>query len=96
MLHTLLQSIRVTLNVDENEVSGFLIPKFQMPEHYIIALYETSFGGSGIVSALLDTNRFQDIIQKAREILHENDPAACERAVMIASVLFIMSSTTKI
>jgi len=81
LLHTWLQGVAVTLNLDENELAGFLAPDPSTPRRWRIILYETAEGGAGALASLTEAPRLRQVIARAREILHEGDPeGGCERA----------------
>ncbi|OQB27225.1 MAG: putative ATP-dependent helicase Lhr [Chloroflexi bacterium ADurb.Bin180] len=81
LLHTWLQSIAVTLNLDERELGGFLTQHPTEPGQLNLVLYETAEGGAGVLESLTAAPRLKQVIARAREILHENDPeGGCERA----------------
>jgi len=79
LLHALLQGVQISLDVDESEVAGFLARTPGSATGYRVILYETQEGGTGVVQALVDTERFQGIVARAREILHDGEQG-CERA----------------
>jgi superfamily II DNA or RNA helicase/very-short-patch-repair endonuclease len=79
--NALLRSMMVAFQVDENELDGFLVPDPIYPLQYRIILYETSTGGSGVISALNEPDRMNSLITRMREILHGNDAEkGCEKA----------------
>lgn len=81
LLHTWLQGVAVTLNVDENELGGFLARSPATSEHWRIVLYEKSEGGVGVLASLVEAVRLRQVVQRALEMLHEGDPdGGCERA----------------
>lgn len=81
LLHTWLQSIAVTLNLDERELGGFLTQHPTEPGQLNLVLYETAEGGAGVLESLTAAPRLKQVIARAREILHENDPeGGCEHA----------------
>lgn len=78
---SLFQGMQIALNLDESEIDGLIIPNPSIPSQFFIIFYETAEGGTGAIKALTNTNRFNDIIQKAREILHDiPHEKGCERA----------------
>ena len=51
------------------------------PSKYDIILYETAGCGTGAIKALTTTPGFASVIERTRELLHENDPqAGCNKA----------------
>lgn len=74
LLHTLLRACMVAFQLDENELNGFLIPDPVHAGQQRIVLFETSLGGSGVLSSLSEPERLRSLLARAREILHENDP----------------------
>ena len=80
LMHSLLQGILLSMDLEEREVQGFLTPLPGAPGQQVV-LYESEEGGTGTLAALSDEIRFRAVIKKAREILHEFDAdAGCERA----------------
>ncbi len=79
---SILQGIQVTLNVDENEIDGMIIPNPAKENEFSIILYETAEGGIGAIQALTNQNRFNEIIKRTLELLHDLDPDkdGCDRA----------------
>lgn len=81
LLHTWLQGIAVTLNLDENELGGFLARDPTVSEHWRIVLYEKAEGGVGALASLTEAVRLRQVATRALEMLHEGDPdGGCERA----------------
>ncbi|OPZ07726.1 MAG: hypothetical protein BWZ07_03266 [Alphaproteobacteria bacterium ADurb.BinA280] len=82
LLHTLLRALMVAFNLDEREVGGFLAPTAEAGRvFYRLVLYETTAGGNGVLAALNEAGRMQMLLDRARELLHDHDPAGgCERA----------------
>ncbi|MBL7202066.1 MAG: DEAD/DEAH box helicase [Anaerolineae bacterium] len=89
MAHTLLRALMVAFNLDERELAGFLAPGMEEGVPWRIVLYETAVGGSGVLASLDEPGRLLTVARRARELLHESDPAAlseqgrdggCERA----------------
>lgn len=78
-MYAFTQGIQVTFNVDENEISSFLINDPENTNDKIIVFYETAPGGEGILEALKVKERFQDVIKHVLEIIHYNEEG-CERA----------------
>ena len=81
MAHTLLRALMVAFNLDESELAGFPAPGTQEGVPWRIVLYETAVGGSGVLASLDEPGRLLTLAQRARELLHEEDPTGgCERA----------------
>lgn len=78
---TILRSIMVAFQLDESEISGFLIPHPHQAEWQRIILYETPVGGTGVLASLNQADRLDQLFSRARELLHENDHmGGCEKA----------------
>lgn len=79
---SILQGIQVTLNVDENEIDGMIIPNPAKEHEFSIILYETAEGGIGAIQALTNQNRFNEIVKRTLELLHDLEPDkdGCDRA----------------
>jgi very-short-patch-repair endonuclease len=81
LLHTLIRGIMVAFQLDESEISGFLVPHSERPGESKIVLYENSLGGTGILAALKEPDRLKALVSRMRELLHEGDPeGGCEKA----------------
>lgn len=80
LLHTLLQSVAVTMQLDANELRGFLAEPLPGNDKRTLVLYETEEGGTGAVYALTNPHRLREVFSRAREILHEHDADGCEKA----------------
>lgn len=81
LLHTLLRGIMVAFQLDESEISGFLVPHSDRPGESRVVLYENSLGGTGVLAALKEPDRLKALVGRMRELLHEGDPeGGCERA----------------
>ncbi len=80
LLHTLLRALLVAFNLDASELAGFLAAgEAGGPPRLII--YETASGGSGVLAALHEPGRLEQLLTRVRELLHEGDPeGGCERA----------------
>jgi superfamily II DNA/RNA helicase/ribosomal protein L37AE/L43A len=76
----LIQSIVVHLNLDENEIDGFVKPNPDENHTHSIIIYETFEGGIGALQTLLKTPRLRQIFQTARDLLHENEEEPCATA----------------
>ena len=70
---SILKSLQVTLDIDENEVNGFIKPDPNRPGEFSIIIYETAEGGAGVVKSLTSTPRFRAIVRNARELLHDEE-----------------------
>ena len=77
--YTLEQAISVTMELDENELDGFIGEVPGKPDRRRIVLYETAEGGIGAVQALTEMPRLRAVLRSAREVLHEGEEG-CERA----------------
>jgi ATP-dependent helicase YprA (DUF1998 family) len=81
LLHTIKQALLITMNLDEDEIGGFLAVVPGHEERCRLVLYETEEGGTGAVESLTDPHRLMAVIHNAREQLHDDDPeAGCEKA----------------
>ena len=81
LLHSLLQGVLLSMDLEEREVLGFLAPDPTAPGQQLVVLYESEEGGTGTLEALSNDIRFRAVVQRAREVLHEFDPdGGCERA----------------
>jgi hypothetical protein len=81
-LEALQRGLQVTLDVDADEVDGFLLRVPEDPARRVVLLYETATGGTGVVRTLTEEMRLKEVAQAAAEVLHEGEPpdVACERA----------------
>ncbi|HYN44437.1 MAG TPA: DEAD/DEAH box helicase [Candidatus Limnocylindrales bacterium] len=79
---SILKGIQITLNVDENEIDGMIIPNPSKDHEFSIILYESAQGGIGAIHALTNQNRFNEIIKRTLELLHDLEPDkdGCDRA----------------
>jgi hypothetical protein len=79
---TFLQGIQIALNLGESEVGGILLTEEENPMNTEILLYETAEGGTGAIASLNDPAKFKQVIQRAREIIHDNgnSSAGCIKA----------------
>lgn len=81
LLHTCLRSICVTLDLAQSEIDGFLASNPNHDERRRIILFETEEGGSGARESHTGGPRLGQVIERARELLHDNEPdEGCERA----------------
>lgn len=79
--NALLRALMVAFQVDESELDAFLLPDPDNPFHSRIIIYETSMGGSGILSSLNEPDRMNSLIARMRELLHgDKENEGCERA----------------
>jgi hypothetical protein len=80
--HTLARALMVAFNLDEREVNGFLAPAPDANDApYRVVLYETAAGGSGVLASLAEPGRLAQVVERARELLHEGDPeGGCAKA----------------
>ncbi|MDD5367864.1 MAG: DEAD/DEAH box helicase [Anaerolineaceae bacterium] len=79
--NALIRAVLVAFQVDESEIGGFLLPDPAKPLCSRVILYETSTGGSGILSALNEPDRMTSLLLRMRELLHGNDSEqGCEKA----------------
>lgn len=81
LLHTCLRSICVTLDLAQSEIGGFLAPNPNHDERRRVILFETEEGGAGALESLIGGPRLGQVMKRARELLHDNEPdEGCERA----------------
>jgi len=81
LLHTFKQALLITMNLDEDEVGGFLAVTPEHGEQRRLVLYEMAEGGTGALESLTDAHRLATVVRNARELLHEDDPeGGCEKA----------------
>jgi ATP-dependent helicase YprA (DUF1998 family) len=81
LLHTFKQALLITMNLDEDELGGFLAAVPGDEGRKRLVLYEMAEGGTGAIESLTDPHRLAAVIQNARELLHEDDPeGGCEKA----------------
>jgi superfamily II DNA or RNA helicase/uncharacterized CHY-type Zn-finger protein len=81
MKEALLHGMQIVLNLDESEVDGMVLSERVDPSKREIVLYETAEGGTGAITALTEPAKLEQIAARAREILHEQDPASgCTKA----------------
>ncbi|UCC62382.1 MAG: DUF1998 domain-containing protein, partial [Anaerolineae bacterium] len=76
LLHTFKQALLITMNLDEDELGGFLSAVPDDERRKQIVLYEKAEGGTGAVESLTDPHRLAAVVQNARELLHEDDVQA--------------------
>lgn len=76
----ILQGMQISLNIEEHEVRGMVIPNPKRDDEYRIVIFEKAEGGIGVVTALTNQERLKDIFARAREILHEGEENGCEKA----------------
>ena len=71
----------VTLELEEGELGVFLEPGNTSGVPYRIVFHERVEGGLGALRSLLEPARWQQLMEVALDLLHENDPEeACEKA----------------
>lgn len=81
LLHAWWQGVAVTLNLDENEIGGFLSRDPGASHRWRIVLYEKTEGGIGALASLTQPARLRQVVARSLEMLHESDPeGGCERA----------------
>lgn len=76
----IMQSLQIAMNIDVDELNSFLMPHPEDEKREVIVIYESAEGGAGILKALTETSTFRTVMKEGRKILHENDPAACQKA----------------
>lgn len=79
-MYAFTQAIQLSFDVDESEITSFLMKDIKNKDEFIIVVYETAPGGEGIIESLTTTTRFNQVIQKMLEIIHYYDEEGCERA----------------
>ena len=82
LLHTFRQAIALTLDLDDGELGGFLMPApgdAQRVRQWVV-LHEVETGGAGTLASLRETPRLRLVVARALELLHEGQADACERA----------------
>ena len=75
----LIRGMQIALNLDESEVGGLVVSE-ENENSWKIILFERAEGGTGAIKALMDSYRFEEIIKRTREILHESDAEGCNSA----------------
>lgn len=80
LLHTFRQAIALTLDLDDGELGGFLMPAPGDASRQWVVLHEVETGGAGTLASLRETPRLRLVVTRARELLHEGQEDACERA----------------
>lgn len=84
LLHILLQATARVLNLEDNELNGFVQIRESAP--YRIIIFESAEGGTGILQAVAESSALiRHIAQKALEILHidihgQDEEGACLRS----------------
>ena len=68
----IIRGMQIALNLDENEVDGLVVSE-ENRDSWKIILYERAEGGTGAIKALLEPYRFEEMVLRARELLHEFD-----------------------
>ena len=82
LLHAFRQAIALTLDLDDGELGGFLMPApgdAQRVRQWVV-LHEVETGGAGTLASLRETPRLRLVVARALELLHEGQADACERA----------------
>ncbi len=77
--HALLQATALALNLDTGELGGFLAPYPGDPSRKLIVLHEIDEGGAGVLASLCETPRWQMVMTKALELLHDGQEG-CQKA----------------
>ncbi|MBW6474423.1 MAG: DEAD/DEAH box helicase [Anaerolineaceae bacterium] len=74
------RGILIAFNLEEREIGYFLSknPGHDIP--YRLILYENTIGGSGCLSAMVETSAFKQVLIRTQEILHGNDQEGCDQA----------------
>lgn len=80
LLEAIVRGLEVTMDVDTDELEGFLLPVPGDPLRRTVLLYEAATGGTGVLKSLTDEVRFREVMRGAAEVLHDGEPDACERA----------------
>ncbi len=70
---SILQGIEIKLNLDDGEIDGYVYRRNTDPSKVDIIIYENAEGGVGLLPTLFSNNRFETIISKALELLHDKD-----------------------
>lgn len=80
LLWALSRGAQLTLELESDEVRGFLLkqPRQQIP--YRLVLHETSEGGLGALSSLCKPEVFKSLVRKTLELLHFHDETGCLKA----------------
>jgi len=78
--YALEQALAVTMELDEQEIDGFISEIPEAPDRRRIVLYETAEGGTGAVQSLTEAPRLQAVIRNAMEVLHLGEEEGCESA----------------
>jgi uncharacterized protein YbaR (Trm112 family) len=68
----IIRGMQIALNLDESEVGGLVLSE-ENGDDWKIILYEKAEGGTGAIKALLEPYRFEEIVRRACELLHESD-----------------------
>ncbi len=80
LLWALQRGALLTLELEDDELSGFLLRQNDERTPYRLVLHETSEGGLGALSSLTDPLAFRALVTRTLELLHDADAAGCERA----------------
>lgn len=70
----------LTLELESDEISGFLLKQSGAQVPYRIVLHETSEGGLGAVSSLTKPEVFGRLIRRTLELLHDGQEGGCDKA----------------
>ena len=70
----------LALELEADEISGFLLKQSATQVPYRIVLHETSEGGLGALSSLTKPEGFRRLISRALELLHDGQTDGCDRA----------------
>ena len=77
----LLRGIQLALDLAEREIDGLVTKYENDPSKYEIIIYETAEGGVGAIKTLTEASGIESVVEKARELLHENDrDGGCKKA----------------
>ncbi|MFO7943063.1 MAG: Zn-binding domain-containing protein [Anaerolineales bacterium] len=78
---TLLRALLVAFDLDEQELEVFLSPGVEDEVPFRIVIYETTTGGTGVLASLNEPGRLERVLDRARELLHDQDEeGGCEKA----------------
>jgi hypothetical protein len=78
---TLLRALLVAFDLDEQELEVFLSPSGGDEVPLRIVIYETTTGGTGVLASLHETGRLERVLDRARELLHDQEEEdGCEKA----------------
>ena len=80
LLWALHRGALLTLELEADELNGFLLKQNNPQVPYRIVLHETSEGGLGALSSLQDAVTFNRLVVRTLELLHHEQPDGCEKA----------------